>query len=69
MGIYVFEPRVLDFLPKGERFDLPDLIRDLTAAGQRVSSYLHEGYWLDIGRPDDYQRAQDEFETLRSRTL
>ena len=69
MGMYVFEPRALDFIPAGRHFDLPDLIRALIAAGERVSSYRHEGFWLDIGRPDDYQRAQHEFEALRARIL
>jgi len=69
MGIYVFEPRVLTYLRAGAYHDLPNLIRELTQAGEQVSSYLHDGYWLDIGRPDDYQRAQDEFEALRARIL
>jgi NDP-sugar pyrophosphorylase family protein len=69
MGVYVVEPRALEFIPSGRRFDLPDLIRALVASGERVSSYLHDGFWLDIGRPDDYQRAQHEFEALRSRIL
>jgi NDP-sugar pyrophosphorylase family protein len=69
MGMYFFEPRVLDFIPAGSHFDLPDLIRALVTSGERVSSYLHEGFWLDIGRPDDYQRAQIEFETMRNRIL
>jgi len=69
MGMYVFDPAVLASIPRDERFDLPDLIRALIASGQSVASYLHEGYWLDIGRPDDYQRAQLEFEALRDRIL
>jgi NDP-sugar pyrophosphorylase family protein len=69
MGIYVFEPPVLDFVPRARHFDLPDLIHALISSGKRVSSYLHQGYWLDIGRPDDYQLAQQEIESLRCRIL
>ena len=69
MGVYVLEPDVLKYIPTGQRFDLPDLIRALTGAGERVVGYTHSGYWLDIGRPDDYQRAQDDFPNIRSRLL
>ncbi len=64
-GIYVMDPRVLSFLPKGERFDLPDLVLALIKAGQPVKAFTHHGYWLDIGRHDDYERAQEEFDLLR----
>ncbi len=65
MGIYVFEPRVVAFIEKDHRLDLPDLVKLLLARGERVSSYRHAGYWLDIGRPDDYQEAVREFEAHR----
>jgi len=67
MGVYVLEPEVLDFVPKHQKFDLPDLIRALLVADVRVLAYRHSGYWLDIGRPDDYQRAQQDFSALRDR--
>ena len=60
MGVYVLEPEALRHIPPSGRFDLPDLIRALLAAGQRVEGYRHGGYWLDIGRPEDYQRAQED---------
>jgi len=69
MGIYVFEPSVLRHLPVGERCDLPALIEALLSSSCAVLSYRHEGYWLDIGRPDDYQVAQGEFDRLRDRLL
>jgi NDP-mannose synthase len=69
MGVYVFEPRVLQYIPRGQRLDLPDLIERLLAAGERVVCHRHRGYWLDIGRPDDYQRAQEDIETIRHRIL
>lgn len=69
MGIYLFDARVLSFIPKGERLDLPDLVKKLMAAGEKVMAYRHEGYWLDIGRHDDYQEAVREFEAHRTEFL
>lgn len=68
-GIYIFEPAVLEYIPKNKRLDLPDLILKLLATGQRVAAYSFEGLWLDIGRPDDYERAVMEFEQHRAEFL
>ncbi|HEY7951082.1 MAG TPA: sugar phosphate nucleotidyltransferase [Solirubrobacterales bacterium] len=65
MGVYVAEPEILDFIPQGEHFDVPDLVVNLLEAGKPVGSYLYEGYWLDIGRHDDYERAIAEYEELK----
>ena len=65
-GIYVFDPKVLELIPPRQRFDMPDLIRNLLADGQRVAAFPFSGLWLDIGRPDDYERAIAEFELHRS---
>ena len=69
MGIYVLEPAVLDFVPRGQYLDLPDLVRQLMAAGRPVLAYPFDGYWLDIGRHDDYEQAVEEFEAMRDRLL
>lgn len=66
MGVYAMSPEILGFLPNNSYFDLPDLIRALTAAGKTVQGYRHGGYWLDIGRPDDYARAQEDFPEMRA---
>jgi NDP-sugar pyrophosphorylase family protein len=65
MGVYVLEPKALEFIEPGKYLDLPDLVLKLLAAGERVGSYLYEGYWLDIGRHEDYEKALIEFEQLR----
>jgi NDP-sugar pyrophosphorylase family protein len=65
MGIYVLEPAVLGFIPRGQYLDLPDLVRELMAAGRPVVAYPFDGYWLDIGRHDDYEQAVEEFEAMR----
>jgi NDP-sugar pyrophosphorylase family protein len=65
MGVYVLEPRAVDFIERDAYLDLPDLVLKLLAAGEPVGSYLFEGYWLDIGRHEDYEKALIEFEQLR----
>jgi NDP-sugar pyrophosphorylase family protein len=69
MGIYVLEPAVLEFVPRGQYLDLPDLARQLMAANQTVLAYPFDGYWLDIGRHDDYEQAVEEFEAMRPHLL
>jgi NDP-sugar pyrophosphorylase family protein len=58
MGIYVYEPRVLKFISPGTYLDFPDLVLKLIAAGEKVCAMPCDCLWLDIGRPDDYARAQ-----------
>ncbi len=69
MGIYVFEPRILDYIPKDQYLDFPDLVLKLVAAGEKVSGYVFRGYWEDLGRPDDYDRASTDFEKMRAQFL
>lgn len=65
MGIYVFDPFVLQYIERGKYFDFPDLVKHLIREGKKVASYPFLGYWLDIGRPEDYERAINEFELKR----
>jgi len=69
MGIYAFRKEVLTYIPKGEYFDFPDLIRKLLSQNKKVMRYRFDGYWLDIGRPEDYERATEEFEKHRDEFL
>lgn len=69
MGLYVFEPRVLAYIPHGEYLDFPDLVKQMLAAGERVCAYPFDGYWQDLGRPDDYEQANNDFEHMRSQFL
>jgi NDP-mannose synthase len=66
MGIYVMEPRVLGYIPRGQRFDLPDLIKSLIADRQPIMGYRFDGHWLDIGRQEDYAHAVEIFERDRA---
>lgn len=69
MGVYCFAPRAIDLIEPGERLDFPDLVLRLIAAGEPVKAWRSDGYWRDIGRPDDYELAQDEFEARRHEFL
>jgi NDP-mannose synthase len=69
MGIYIFDPRVLTYIPRGEYMDFPDLVLRLIRAGERVMGYPFGGYWQDLGRADDYEQAVQDFESLRSQIL
>ena len=65
MGVYAVSSRVLDYIPENTFFGFDNLMTKLIESGEEVGIRLHEGYWLDIGRPDDYQTATDEFESTR----
>ncbi len=59
-GIYLFKKEMLDFIPKGEVFSATDFMSRLIENGKTVRSFPHHGYWLDIGRHDDFKRAQED---------
>jgi NDP-sugar pyrophosphorylase family protein len=60
MGLYILEPEALNYIPKDQAFDLPDLIRTLIQEQKTVKGFLFDGFWLDLGRPEDYERALNE---------
>ncbi len=57
MGIYVFDPRALRYIPEDTYFDFPDIVQALLAAHEPVGTYPYDGLWFDIGRQDDYAKA------------
>jgi NDP-sugar pyrophosphorylase family protein len=69
MGIYVFEPLVLDYIERDRYLDFPDLVLRLIEAGEKVCGFPFDGYWQDLGRPDDYEQAVAEFDSLRDQIL
>lgn len=64
-GVYLLEPEALALIPKGRASDMTDLIERLLTLGRRVSNFPLVEYWLDVGRPDDYARAQEDLRTGR----
>jgi dTDP-glucose pyrophosphorylase len=60
-GIYVLSPAALQLVPKETFFDMPTLFERLVQQGMRTRCHHIDGYWLDIGRMSDYERANVEF--------
>ena len=69
MGVYVFEPKVLQFITPGTPIGLDSLMARLLEADLPVYTYLFEGYWIDIGRFEDFSAAMDLFEKHKDRFL
>jgi NDP-mannose synthase len=65
-GINIMGRRALSHLRAGERCDVPELVGRIVEAGQQVVAYQGDYYWRDIGRPADYDQANQEFATLES---
>jgi NDP-sugar pyrophosphorylase family protein len=61
MGIYVFEPQVLSYIPSGQYLDFPDLVKILIKAGENVVGFCCNDYWQDLGNPGDYENAAKDF--------
>lgn len=65
MGVYVFHKKVLDFVPRNKPFGFDDLMTTLLQKKQNIKVYPYTGYWLDIGRAEDYEKALEDLKTLR----
>jgi NDP-sugar pyrophosphorylase family protein len=69
MGVYMVSRRALAYIPQEGPYGFDKLMLDLLAAGENVAVRPYRGYWLDIGRPDDYAQAIDVFEDMRANFL
>ncbi len=69
MGVYVFEPKVLSYIDHDQYLDFPDLVKSLIVHGEPVVGFPFDGYWEDLGNPEDYERAIEQFEMLRPQIL
>ena len=65
MGLYVFNRTILELVPEGTPYGFDQLMFDLLKGEGMVYACPYHGYWLDIGRPADYERAQAEIEKIR----
>ena len=65
MGIYVLNHSVLQYIPDEQPYGFDQLILKLLRFKRKVHAYPYDGYWLDIGRPADYERAQADVERIR----
>ena len=59
MGVYCMEPSVISFVPPGTPFGFDDLVFCMMERKVPVNIYKHQGLWLDIGRVEDFQKAQE----------
>jgi NDP-sugar pyrophosphorylase family protein len=64
MGVYVLSRRLLDIVPDNTPFGFDHLMYACIEKKRRALSYPHRGYWLDIGRPGDYEEANEKFDEL-----
>jgi NDP-sugar pyrophosphorylase family protein len=69
MGIYVFERKILGWVPSKKYLDFPELIQKLIKRKERVVCYPSNDFWLDIGRHEDYEEAQKKFQEMRKKLL
>jgi NDP-sugar pyrophosphorylase family protein len=64
MGVYVFNRDVLEHVPANQPFGFDQLILTLLKKKMKIKSYPFDGYWLDIGRPEDFEKANQDIESL-----
>jgi NDP-sugar pyrophosphorylase family protein len=63
MGIYVLNTsKVRNFVQPDTHLDMPDLLRLMVGSGGEVRCFRDDCFWLDIGRPEDFARAQEMYE-------
>lgn len=60
-GIYVLSPRVCKLVRGVDYLDMPDLIHKAISVGYKVTPFLMHEYWMDIGQPDDFHKANQEY--------
>ena len=60
LGVYVLSDDVGAIIVPNERLEMPDLVMKLVGTGKPAVAYNHDGFWLDIGRPDDFAKAQSD---------
>lgn len=60
-GVYVLSADVLKFIPQNEYFDMPTLFENIIADGKKSISFPIREYWLDIGRMEEYEKANNEY--------
>ncbi|GAB2947611.1 nucleotidyltransferase family protein [Micromonospora polyrhachis] len=65
MGVYGLSAKTVAAYPEGLVFGFDHLVLDLLDQGNPPASYDFDGYWLDIGRPEDYDEANRRFESLK----
>ena len=68
-GIYLFKQKFVKVIPKNEQYDAIDLMTYLIENKMQAGHFPIVGYWLDIGRPDDYMQAIEQFDSMKEKFL
>ncbi|MFH2058523.1 MAG: sugar phosphate nucleotidyltransferase [Pseudomonadota bacterium] len=69
MGIYMVSRKVLEYIPENSFYGFDNLMVDLIGDQNNAKIYPFNGYWLDIGRPDDYLQAIEEFDKMKDQFI
>ena len=69
IGINVLNKRCIKYIPKCESIGMPDLVNKMLLQKEKIRCYRSESYWLDIGRIEDFQKAQEEIEKNEQKFL
>lgn len=64
-GIYLMKKSVLDYIPKDTFFNATDLMDRLISEKKKVISYPLAGYWLDVGKHEDFKKAQEDIKKIK----
>ena len=64
-GIYLMKKNVVELIPKNQFFNATDLMEKIIELGKKVGYYPILGYWLDIGKMDDFMKAQEDIKHIR----
>lgn len=64
MGVYMANHKILDYIPENQFYGFDHLMLDLIKVQLPATVRIHDGYWLDIGRPDDYEKACEDIENI-----
>ena len=64
-GIYLLKRKLLDMIPKGEFYDITELMEKVLAMDHKLITYPINGYWLDIGKHEDFRKAQEDVKHIK----
>lgn len=64
-GIYLVKRDLLNLIPDNQFYNATDLMQVLIDKGKKVKSYPLRGYWLDIGNPEDFKKAQEDYQHIK----
>jgi NDP-sugar pyrophosphorylase family protein len=63
-GIYLLKKEVINYIPQNTFYDTTHLMEQLIEDGKKVFSYPFNGYWLDVGKHEDFKKAQEDINKI-----